>query len=234
MLPSGAGWSRGTRAVGSTRSWSVLSPGLAEPPLLPGAPGWEQRAAGGTGGDTPPHREGSVGARALPRAARSKGEGWGQEEKPWHRGHVRAAAPSQGGHPARVPAGAPGSSQVMEEAGAAIRAASLLPLLHAALALATLAQPAPLSASALQCRGSGTQTQAPGCGGDAARCLARARPGSSQPCAKGRCGGAVAADRHSHPPALPQAPASTAGCAITAGLGCSAASPRAQPSPKSN
>lgn len=60
------------------------------------------------------------------------------------------------------------AQQVMEGTRAHTGTASLLPLLHVALALATPAQRAPRSASVLQCQGAGTQMQTRDCSRDTA------------------------------------------------------------------
>lgn len=68
--------------------------------------------------------------------------------------------------PARAPCPLAGRctqrQRVMEETSAATGVTLLLPLLHAALAQATSAQPSPRSAGTLQQQGAGTQAQAPG------------------------------------------------------------------------
>lgn len=183
---------------------ATISSGLAEPPPLPGLPG----------GDSPRQQEGAVEPRVLPGLQGAGGLGTGE----------KATAPRPhlgcGSQPGQAPCLLTGQctqrQRVMEETRAATGAALLLPLLHAALALAASAQPAPRSAGTLQHWGAGTQTQALCHGRDTAHCLARARPSTSWPCAQGRYRGArLLPDRcHRH-------------CSA-----CSAASPK--PSPMSN
>lgn len=200
LLPSGAWCSRGTRATGSTPHRVWLSPLLCR----------ERRAggSGSAGGDSPRHRQGSAGPRVLLGCKRQEGRAEGKRKSHGTVAAFRLWLPAREG---TLSASAPSGSPVMEETGAAFGAASLLPLLHAALALATPAQPAPRSASTLQHRG--------GRDSDAGTRLRRRyspmpRSGMTRHVVaprQGRCGGAAVADGRSCPPVQPRAPTGAVG-----------------------
>lgn len=224
----GARCSRGTRAMGSTSCWATLGPGLAETPPLPGAPGWGQRAASSIGGDSPRHWEGSVGPRALPGlqgAGRKLGAG-GKAMAPWPR-------PGCSSQPGRAPCPCAGqcTQQQLGDGGGqgSHRGCFALTFAPRSSCSGNLGTACPTLCKHPATPGdqnSDTGTR-PWQRCSPMPCLGMTRHDAAL--CQGRCGGTTAADGCSCPLAQPRVPTGTAGCVIAAGLGCSAASPPAQP-----
>lgn len=181
----------------------------------PRAPGWGQC----TGGD--PF---SIGRDQLDQepsqAARSRGEGWGQEEKPQHSSDIQTVAPSQGGHPA---ADAPSTASDGGDQGGHRG--------HLALTFAPRrsrsGNPGTTCSTLRKC-----PAMSRGWDSDADTWL---RQGHSPTPCSGTTQHVVAlrqVDGLSHPPTRPRAPTSTAERAIAVGLGRLAASPTTQPQPQ--